>query len=245
MTNLSTDARAVKSNDGRRSPVAILALVAFFLSIPLGALALYWLITMPDVTELAQANPRSTALIDARTAEARKRGRSIFPQQRWISLSRISSSLKRAVIVAEDARFYSHEGFDWEGIRDAALDNLEAGKFKRGGSTITQQLAKNLYLTPQKSLLRKVREALITRTLEHNLTKGRILELYLNVVEWGNHVYGAEAAARHHFGKSASVLTKEEAALLAAILPAPRLYDPLRVTKALRKKQERILEFMD
>ncbi len=234
----------MKSNS-RRSLIGILGLVAFFLSIPVGGLALYWLMTLPDVTELAKANPRSTALIDARTDAARKRGRRISPQQRWISLSHISPYLKRAVIVAEDARFYTHEGFDWEGIRDAALDNLEAGKFKRGGSTITQQLAKNLYLTPRKSLLRKMREALITRTLEHNLTKARILELYLNVVEWGHHVYGAEAAARHHFGKSASALTKEEAALLAAILPAPRLYDPLRVTEALRKKQEHILGFMD
>lgn len=235
----------MKSNDGRRSLIATLALVAFFLSIPLGALTLYWLMTLPDVTELARSNPRSTALIDARTTEARKRGRRVSPQLRWVPLSRISPHLKRAVIVAEDARFYSHEGFDWEGIKDAALDNLEAGKFKRGGSTITQQLAKNLYLTPRKSLLRKMREALITRRLEHNLTKARILELYLNLVEWGHHVYGAEAAARHHFGKSAGALTREESALLAAILPAPRLYDPLRVTKALRKKQEHILAFMD
>lgn len=234
----------MKSN-GRRSLVATLALVAFFVSIPLGAFALYWLVTLPDVTELARTNPLSTALIDVRTAEARKRGRRVSPQQHWVPLSRISPHLKRAVIVAEDASFYSHEGFDWEGIRSAALHNLEAGKFKRGGSTITQQLAKNLYLTPSKSLMRKIREALITRTLEHNLTKARILELYLNVAEWGRHVYGAEAAARHHFGKSASDLTREEAALLAAILPAPRLYDPLRLTKSLRKKQERILAYMD
>lgn len=234
----------MKSNHGR-SLIGILALVAFFVSIPLGAFALYWLITLPDVTELAKRNPRSTALIDARTAEARKRGRRPSPQQYWVPLSQISPHLRRAVIVAEDARFYSHEGFDWEGIKEAALDNLEAGKFKRGGSTITQQLAKNLYLTTRKSLLRKMREALITRTLEHSLTKARILELYLNVVEWGHHVYGAEAAARHHFGKSADALTREEAALLAAILPAPRLYDPLRITQALRNKQERILEFMD
>ncbi len=234
----------MKSNHGR-SFIGILALVAFFVSIPLGAFALYWLITLPDVAELAKRNPRSTALIDARTAEARTRGRRPSPQQHWVPLSHISPHLRRAVIVAEDARFYSHEGFDWEGIKDAALDNLEAGKFKRGGSTITQQLAKNLYLTTRKNLLRKMREALITRTLEHNLTKARILELYLNVVEWGHHVYGAEAAARHHFGKSADALTREESALLAAILPAPRLYDPLRVTKALQRKQARILEFME
>lgn len=234
----------MKSN-GCRSLLATLALIAFFLSLPLGGFVLYWLVTLPDVSELARSNPRSTALIDARTSEARKRGRRVSPQRRWVPLTRISAHLKRAVIVAEDARFYTHEGFDWEGIKDAALDNLEAGKFKRGGSTITQQLAKNLYLTPKKTLLRKMREALIARTLEHNLSKRRILELYLNVVEWGHHVYGAEAAARHHFGKPASALSKEEAALLAAILPAPRRYDPLRVTQALRRKQERILSFMD
>ena len=235
----------MKSNHRRRSPLAILALVGFCLSIPLGVFVLYWLITLPDVRELAKTNPRSTAFIDARTAEARGRGRKDTPRQQWVSLSRISPHLKRAVIVAEDARFYSHEGFDWEGIRDAMFDNLEAGEFKRGGSTITQQLAKNLYLSPRKSLLRKMREALITRTLEHHLTKARILEVYLNVVEWGHHIYGAEAAARHHFGKSAILLTRDESALLAAILPAPRQYDPLRVTRALRNKQERILEFMD
>lgn len=235
----------MKSTRGRRSLFAILTLVIVCLSIPLGGCVLYWLITLPDVTELARTNPRSTAFIEARTARARDRGKHVSPQQYWVSLSRISPHLKRAVIVAEDARFYSHEGFDWEGIRDAALDNLEAGEFRRGGSTITQQLAKNLYLTTEKSLLRKMREALITRTLEHHLTKARILEVYLNVVEWGHHVYGAEAAARHHFGKSALSLSRDESALLAAILPAPRRYDPLRLTTSLRKKQAHILEFMD
>ena len=121
------------------------------------------------------------------------------------------------------------------------MHNLEAGEFRRGGSTITQQLAKNLYLSPERSLLRKAREALITRSLEHELTKPRILELYLNVAEWGHGIFGAEAAARHHFGKSAAELSIEEAALLAAILPSPRRYDPMRVTKYLRNRQQHIL----
>jgi monofunctional biosynthetic peptidoglycan transglycosylase len=148
------------------------------------------------------------------------------------------------VIAAEDASFLTHEGFDWEGIRDAAWHNLETGEMKRGGSTITQQLAKNLYLSPERSLLRKAREALITRLLEHHLTKERILELYLNVAEWGNGVYGAEAAARHHFGKSAADVTIDEAAWLAAILPSPRQYDPLRKTGALARRQQRVLRWI-
>ena len=148
------------------------------------------------------------------------------------------------MIVAEDARFFSHEGFDWEGIKNAALQNLEAGKLHRGGSTITQQLAKNLYLSTDKNVLRKIREAMIARTLEHELSKRRILELYLNVVEWGHHVYGAEAASRHHFRKSARALTRDEAALLATILPAPRSHDPIQMTPKLEKRLQHILKYM-
>jgi monofunctional biosynthetic peptidoglycan transglycosylase len=178
----------------------------------------------------------------ARAAEQRRTGKR---QWIWTPLSRIAPELQRAVIAAEDASFFVHEGFDWEGIRDAALYNLEAGELKRGGSTITQQLAKNLYLSSERSLFRKAREALITRSLEHRLTKTRILELYLNVAEWGRGVYGAEAAARHHFGKSASDLTNDEAAWLAAILPSPQRYDPIRQTAALTCRHQRILGWMD
>jgi len=162
----------------------------------------------------------------------------------WMPLSRISRELQRAVIVAEDATFYHHHGFDWEGMRGAATRNWDRGELRRGGSTITQQLAKNLYLSPEKNLLRKIHEAAITRALEERLTKKRILELYLNVVEWGKGVYGAEAAAQHHFGKSAQDLGPEEAALLAAILPSPRRYDPLRVTPYLNRRQQQILSRM-
>ena len=145
---------------------------------------------------------------------------------------------------AEDSSFFTHEGFDWEGIKKAAQYNLEAGEFKRGGSTITQQLAKNLYLSSERSLLRKAREALITRSLEQHLTKERILELYLNVAEWGQGIYGAEAAARHHFKKPAHDLTADEAAWLAAILPSPRRYDPLRKTNFLTRRHNRILKWI-
>jgi monofunctional biosynthetic peptidoglycan transglycosylase len=180
----------------------------------------------------------------ARSQEAHERGRSLKPLWTWVPLARISPHLQRAVIVSEDASFYSHEGFDWEGIRDAALRNWKAGRLRRGGSTITQQLAKNLYLSSDKTLLRKANEALITYELERRLGKHRILELYLNVVEWGRGVYGAEAAAQHHFGKSALDITPEEAALLAAMLPSPRSYDPLRMTRYLAVRQQQILRWM-
>ncbi len=234
----------LKSNAGR-ALVANLLLTLFFVSLPVAFFALYWLATMPDVAALAKTNPHSTALIESRLAAARQEGRWLKPQQRWTSFSRISPYLKRAVIVGEDARFYSHEGFDWRGIKNAAISNLQRGKLHRGGSTITQQLAKNLYLSPKKNFLRKIREAMIARSLEHTLSKTRILEIYLNVVEWGHNVYGAEAAARHHFRKSASALTREEAALLSAILPAPRKHDPLRMTSALKKRQQHFLGYMD
>ena len=212
--------------------------------VPVGILAFAWLLTLPDVQSLARHNPTSTALIEYRQTMASKQGRAASKRWTWVPLTRISSNLQRAVIAAEDASFFNHEGFDWEGIRDAALYNLEAGEMKRGGSTITQQLAKNLYLSSERSMFRKAREALITRSLERHLTKERILELYLNVAEWGRGVYGAEAAARHHFGKSATELTLDEAAWLAAMLPSPQRYDPIRKTAALTKRHQRILRWI-
>ncbi len=215
------------------------------IGLPLGILGLSWLATLPDVRLLAQTRPSSTALMDAREAQAKEQGRALGRHWVWVPLSRISPHLRHAVVAAEDASFFTHEGFDWEGIRDAALYNLEAGEMKRGGSTITQQLAKNLYLSSERSLLRKAREALITRSLEQRLTKKRILELYLNVAEWGKGVYGAEAAARHHFGKPSRDLTADEAAWLAAMLPSPRRYDPLRKTTFLTRRHERILRWVN
>lgn len=215
------------------------------IGLPLGALGFVWLMTLPDVAVLATSNPTSTALMENRLARAREQGRPALKQWTWVPLSRMSPHLQRAVIAAEDAAFFVHEGFDWEGIKDAAIHNLEAGEMKRGGSTITQQLAKNLYLSSERSLFRKAREALITRALEHRLTKERILELYLNVAEWGRGIYGAEAAARHHFGKPAADLTADEAAWLAAILPSPQRYDPIRNTAALTRRHQRILRWMN
>ncbi len=143
----------------------------------------------------------------------------------WRPLSKISPYLKRAVVEAEDDLFYEHQGFDWEAMKRAAEYNLKKKRFARGASTITMQVARNLFLTPDKSLLRKFRELLIALKLERELSKDRILEIYLNVVEWGNGIYGAEAAARHYFGKNATNLTPYEAAYLASILPKPKFYD--------------------
>lgn len=212
--------------------------------LPAGVLALYWLVTFPNVAGLARTNPASTALIKARMTEARNDGHPFSPQRIWVPLADISPHLQRAVIVSEDAAFFHHEGFDWDGIWEAALKNLGRGELARGGSTITQQVAKNLFLSADKSFLRKAREALITRALEHHLTKRRILEIYLNVAEWGRGIYGAEAAALHHFHKHASDLSPDEAALLAAILPSPLLYDPLRMTSYLKRRQQEILARM-
>ena len=229
-----------KSNTQRRFARTILALIVV-IGIPLAGVAFYWMGTMPDVSALARTNPTTTALIQTWKDEHRR----MNPEWIWMPLSKISPHLQHAVIVAEDASFFQHEGFDWEGIKYAAVKDLEAGTLKKGGSTITQQLAKNLYLSTDKTVLRKAKEALITRELEHQLTKKRILELYLNVAEWGRGVYGAEAAARHHFGKSALELTPEEAALLAAILPAPTHYDPSRMTRYLSVRQQQILRWID
>ncbi|MEC4890419.1 MAG: monofunctional biosynthetic peptidoglycan transglycosylase [Nitrospira sp.] len=229
----------------RRTFARLLAWAILLTGIPLSLLAFSWLLTLPDVSALATANPGPTALMEHRQEMSRAERRPVARQWTWVPLAQISPHLQHAVIAAEDASFFIHEGFDWEGIKDAAIHNLEAGEMKRGGSTITQQLAKNLYLSSERSMLRKAREALITRSLEHHLTKERILELYLNVAEWGNGVYGAEAAARHHFGKAAQELTPDEAAWLAAMLPSPRRYDPLRKTASLTKRHLRIAKSMN
>ncbi len=227
---------------GRIHPVMLCILAVIVL---LGGVCFYWLLTFPDVAALKTANPPSTALMDARERQARSDDKPFRRRWTWVPLGQIAPALQRAVIAAEDAQFFLHEGFDWEGLKDAAVKNIEAGKVTHGGSTITQQLAKNLYLSSERSFLRKAQEALITRALEHHLSKRRILEIYLNVAEWGHGVFGAEAAARHHFHKSTADLTEEEASLLAAILPAPRRYDPLRLTPHVLARQRTILRNMD
>lgn len=164
--------------------------------------------------------------------------------QVWVPLDRISERLVQAVVMGEDAGFFGHEGFDFYEIREAFERNWKEGRTVRGASTITQQLAKNLFLSTERSYSRKLREAMLTYRLEKTLEKRRILEIYLNVIEWGPGVYGAEAASRRVFGKSASSLDAAEAALLAAMIPSPIRLDPCAHPDSVRRRQERILGWM-
>src|SRR5437868_5595112 len=205
----------------------------------LAVVGTFW-ITLPSAGPLRNGNPSSTALIQARAEEARKRGGAARCNQHWVPLSRISPWLQRAVVHSEDARFFEHDGIDVEQTKIALTTAVEEGHFQRGASTITQQLAKNLWLGEERTLWRKVREAILARRLER-LGKQRVLELYLNGVEWGDGIYGADAAARVWFGKPASDLLPEESAILAAMLPAPRKRNPMRPSKALRKRAHEVL----
>jgi monofunctional glycosyltransferase len=188
----------------------------------------------------ARHAPESTAFMERRLDELREKDPRARLRHRWVPYARISSELKRAVVAAEDAKFLDHEGFDWEAIQKALERNERRGRVVAGGSTISQQLAKNLFLSGERSWLRKAREAVLTAMLELALDKRRILELYLNFAEWGEGVFGAEAAARHHFGVPASQLTEAQAAWLAAILPSPRRYARGEVTPYLASRIETI-----
>src|SRR5688572_27318285 len=176
-----------------------------------------------------------------RAEEAAREGRTPRHEHRWVRYSRISKNLQRAVIVAEDSRFFEHEGVDLEEIRKSIEINMERGAAVRGASTITQQLAKNLYLSPSRDPFRKLRELIIARRLEAGLSKVRIFEIYLNVIEWGDGIWGAEAAARRYFGISASALNREQSALLAGAIINPRLLSPARPTRRLLRRQQIIL----
>ena len=208
------------------------------------AVLAYAYLTLPDVRPLKSSNPTTTAFMDLRDREARAKGQTPRRVQRWVSDARISPALKRAVLVAEDDAFWRHEGIDFEQLQESIEADWSRGRFVRGGSTITQQLAKNLYLSPSKNPLRKLRELIIARRLEAELTKTRILELYLNVIEWGDGVYGVESAARVYFQKSAAELGPSEAALLAGAIVNPRLLNPARPTKRLIRRQQLILRRM-
>jgi len=202
----------------------------------LAALLLYQGWIFAHIWWWADHNPSSTAFMEARLAEMRETRPDAKLQQQWVPYARISGNLKRALIAAEDSKFLDHEGFDWEGIQKAYEKNLKKGKIVAGGSTISQQLAKNLFLSGSRNPLRKVEEALITVMLENTLSKRRILEIYLNVIEWGNGVFGAEAAARHYYASGAAMLSAEQAARLAAMVPNPRYYDLHRNARGLDKK---------
>jgi len=189
-------------------------------------------------------NPASSAFMEDRLEILQDQNPDAELRHKWVPYQRISLSLKRAVIAAEDARFTDHEGFDWEGIQKAYEKNLKKGRIVAGGSTISQQLAKNLFLSTKRTPWRKLEEAVITLMLEKMMSKRRIFEIYLNVIEWGNGVFGAEAAARHYYRTSAAGIGPEAAARLAAMIPNPRFYDRHRDARGLNKRTGIILARM-
>jgi monofunctional glycosyltransferase len=228
---------------------------------------IYEVITFPDISKLRTENPATSSMIEHRISEAKSNGKEPKkPFMIWMPIEQISPHLHRAVLAGEDSRFFEHDGFDWDAINKAWEEAQREGEkeakaegdydpeswippmpsFKRGASTVTQQLAKNLYLSEERSFLRKGREALITYFLERELSKKRILEIYLNVIEWGDGIYGAEAAARTYFNKSASNLTASEAAYLSAMIPSPlNVFNPKKNPKRVQRRQRVIQRGMN
>ena len=233
---------------GRRGAVGVLGLCWKAFSYALGALVMTAFLVqawfLAHVLYLNAFNPSSTAFMEHRLEALRARNPSAQLRYQWVPYDRISVHLRRAVVAAEDAKFLDHEGFDWEAIQKAMVRNEKSGRVVAGASTISQQLAKNLFLSGERSWTRKGEEAVITWMLEHVMSKRRILELYLNVAEWGEGVFGAEAAARYHFGLSAAALGPEQAAFLAVILPSPRRYGKVRLTPYVASRVDTILARM-
>lgn len=207
----------------------------------LGVVLLYQFWLLGWVLWWGQIDPGTTRFMEIRLAELRQKDPQAQLRKQWVPYAKISPHLKRAIIASEDAKFVDHEGFDWEGIQKAIEKNQKRGKVVAGGSTISQQLAKNLFLSPAKTPWRKAEEALITLMLESLWSKRRIFEVYLNVIEWGNGVFGAEAAARHYYGISAAQLGPEQSARLAGMVPNPRFYDRNRNAPGLARKSAIIL----
>lgn len=226
----------------------------------------YEFATFPSISKLKSENPATTSMIEYRLSEAAKEGREPRKFMVWQPIEQISPNLQRAVLAGEDARFFQHDGFDWEAINKAWDEAVKEGEkeakaegdydpndwippmpsFKRGASTVTQQLAKNLYLSEDRNFLRKGREAVYTYFIERDLSKKRILEIYLNVIEWGDGIYGAEAASRVYFNKSASQLTPQEAAYLSAMIPSPlNVFNPKKNPKRVVRRQKAILRGMN
>ena len=224
----------------RASPLRLILAAAALLS----AVAALWVVWLPDVRALKKAPPKTTAYIELRKRQAAAKGKKLDLRWSWVSWDAISENLKKAVVTAEDDEFWVHDGVDWKAIRTAYERNRKAGRFAAGGSTITMQLARNLYLSPSKNPLRKAKEILIARRLERELGKRRILELYLNSVEWGKGVFGCEAAARAYFEKPCAELTSEEAVAMAVVLPNPRRWDPAKRGPYVERNSQRIIERM-
>jgi len=213
-------------------------------AIVLAAIVVYQFWIFGNVVWWVWFNPSTSAFMERRLEVLQEDNPEAALRHKWVPYARISINLKRAMIAAEDAKFLDHDGFDWEAIQKAYEKNIVKGKIVAGGSTISQQLAKNLFLSGKRTPWRKGQEALITVMIEKVMTKRRIFEIYLNIIEWGNGVFGAEAAARHYFGTSAAYLDAEQAAHLAAMVPKPRYYDRVRYTPLLERRTGIILERM-
>lgn len=239
---MKRSSRPKKSLSTRSNPIWKLVRILLWLLI-LGIL-IYQAVIFAQVVWYRSNDPKSTAFIDAERDRLAAQKSVIQVNQRWVPYSSISISVKQAVIAAEDSAFTSHDGVDWESIEKAALENLRSGKVRRGGSTITMQLAKNLFLSSDRSYIRKAQELVITVMLELVLDKKRILELYLNTAQWGNGVFGIGAAARHYFGISALEIDRMQAAWLASVLPAPKRFDRQRESEYLTERAFIILERM-
>ncbi|HUG52702.1 MAG TPA: monofunctional biosynthetic peptidoglycan transglycosylase [Vicinamibacteria bacterium] len=224
--------------------LARLLLLGVAAALVLGAYIFFGLPGRAEVRALARENPASTSVMRQRDREARDAGRTPRRAQSWVPLSKVSRHLVHAVLASEDQKFFGHEGVDWEAIEKAVQEDRKGWRLGRGGSTITQQLAKNLFFTTHRSLVRKAREVVAARWLEEDLTKRRILELYLNVIEWGDGVYGAQAAAQRYYGKPASALGADEAAGLAAMIPNPRRINPQVDRRRFARAQRRVVWLM-
>jgi monofunctional biosynthetic peptidoglycan transglycosylase len=210
----------------------------------IGLVLLYQLWVFAHVLWWADHNPKSTSFMEAGLARQQEKHPDAELRHKWVPYDRISIHLKRAIVAAEDAKFIEHEGFDVEGIQKAVEKNLKKGKLVAGGSTISQQLAKNLFLSGERSFIRKGQEAVITLMIEATWSKRRILEVYLNVIEWGNGIYGAEAAARRYYKKSAANLNRDQAARMAAMVPNPRFYENHRGSRTYQRRVAVIKRYM-
>jgi monofunctional glycosyltransferase len=219
--------------------------VKITLLVILGVAILYQAWITFSIIRYKNSNPSSTAMMEQRASQARARGEEVKRVQTWVPYDKISRNLTRAVLAGEDSRFFDHAGFDWEEMRKALEEDWNQGEFKRGASTITQQLAKNLFLSTSKNPFRKLHEAVITKEMEWILNKRRILEIYLNVIEWGDGVYGAEAAARTYFNTSAASLSSDQAAFLSAIIPSPNgAFDPDKHRRRVERRKNLIERLM-
>ncbi|MFP4013024.1 MAG: monofunctional biosynthetic peptidoglycan transglycosylase [Chitinispirillaceae bacterium] len=236
----------MKARKKRSSRKRKLSLIRFVLKVLvlLFVADICYLFFVVDIPKLRTTIPPKTAFMKLREMQWERAGKRRTLKKKYVPLKRISRHVRRAVVLSEDAKFWNHEGFDYEAIRNAFEENIEARRFKFGGSTISMQLSRNLYLTPDKNPYRKFREAIITWRIERTLPKARILEIYLNVVEWGDGVFGIEAASRHYYGKPASALTGREASLLVAVLPNPRRFSPVRPGGYIKRRAHVIYRYI-